>query len=109
LHSGNVRVCVYAFDLLELEGHDLLDEPLDKRARLKRLLARSKGKLLRFSDRFPDASVLLAECVRLGLEGIVCKREDAPYRSDPRSGWVKVKTEEWKAANQYRAKLFEKS
>jgi ATP-dependent DNA ligase len=42
------------------------------------------------------------------FEGIVCKRKDAPYRSGPRSGWVKVKTEEWKAANQYRAKLFEK-
>jgi bifunctional non-homologous end joining protein LigD len=73
-------VCVYAFDLLELDGHDLRDEPLEKRrAQLKRLLACSKGKLLRFSDSFPDASVLLAECVRLGLEGVVCKREDAPY------------------------------
>jgi putative transposase len=29
------------------------------------LLARSKGKLLRFSDSFPDAAVLLAECARL--------------------------------------------
>ena len=44
-----------------------------------------------------------------GLEGIVCKHKDSPYRSDSRSGWIKVKTEEWKAANQYRAKLFEKS
>ena len=26
----------------------------------------------------------------------------------PRSGWIKVKSEQWKAANQYRAKLFEK-
>jgi hypothetical protein len=29
-------------------------------------------------------------------------------RSGTRSGWIKVKTPEWKAANQYRAKLFEK-
>ena len=48
------------------------------------------------------------ECARLGLEGIVAKRKDAPYRSDARSGWIKVKTAEWKAANQYRTKLFEK-
>ena len=53
--------------------------------------------------------VLLAECARLGLEGIVAKRKDAPYRSGTRSGWIKVKTPEWKAANEYRAKLFEKS
>jgi bifunctional non-homologous end joining protein LigD len=72
------------------------------------LLSHSKGKLLRFSDSFPDSSVLLAECVRLGLEGIVCKRKDAPYRSGSRSGWIKVKTDQWKTANRYRAKLSEK-
>jgi bifunctional non-homologous end joining protein LigD len=109
LHGRSVPVCVYAFDLLEFDGQDVRDEPLEKRrARLKRLLARSKGKLLRFSDSFPDATVLLAECKRLGLEGIVCKRKDAPYRSGARSGWVKVKTAEWKAANRYRAKVFQK-
>ena len=44
------------------------------------------GNLIRYSDSFPDPVVLLAECIRLGLEGIVCKRKDAPYRSGPRSG-----------------------
>jgi ATP-dependent DNA ligase len=39
----------------------------------------------------------------------VAKRKDSNYRSGTRSGWIKVKTEEWKAANKYRAKLFEKS
>jgi hypothetical protein len=29
--------------------------------------------------------------------------------SGTRSGWIKVKTSEWKAAKQYRAKLFEKA
>jgi bifunctional non-homologous end joining protein LigD len=109
LHGRHVPVCVYAFDLLELDGQDLRELTLEqRRARLKRLLARSKGKLLRYSDSFPDPVVLLAECIRLGLEGIVCKRKDAPYRSGARSGWVKVKTAEWKAVNRYRAKLFEK-
>jgi bifunctional non-homologous end joining protein LigD len=108
LLRGKAPVCVYAFDFLELDGLDLREDPLEKRrARLKRVLARSKGKLLRFSDSFSDAGVLLAECARLGLEGVVCKRKDAPYRSGLRAGWVKVKTEQWKAANRYRAKLFE--
>ena len=65
--------------------------------------------VIRYSDSFPDPIVLLSECIRLGLEGIVCKRKDALYRSGARSGWIKVKTEQWKAANQYSAKLFEKS
>jgi bifunctional non-homologous end joining protein LigD len=109
LHGRHVPVCVYAFDLLELDGRDLRELPLEqRRARLKQLLARSKGKLLRFSDSFPDAVILLAECIRLGLEGIVAKRKDSPYRSGTRSGWIKVKTEQWKVANQYRAKLFAK-
>jgi bifunctional non-homologous end joining protein LigD len=110
LHGRHVPVCVYAFNLLELQGRDLRDLPLEqRRAQLRRILGRRKGNLIRFSDSFPDANILLAECIRLGLEGIVCKRKDAPYRSGSRSGWIKVKTSEWKAANRYRAKLFSKA
>jgi ATP-dependent DNA ligase len=44
-------VCVYAFDLLELRGRDLRDQPLmERRAKLGTLLARSKGDLIRFSE-----------------------------------------------------------
>jgi bifunctional non-homologous end joining protein LigD len=101
--------CVYCFDLLELNGRDLRELPLvQRRAKLQALLGRAKCNLIRFSQSFPNAGVLLAECVRLGLEGIVAKRKDSPYRSGTRSGWIEVKTPEWKAANQYRAKLFEK-
>ena len=67
-----------------------------------------KCNLIRYSEAFPDAGALLAECARLGLEGIVAKRRDAPYRSGTRSGWIKVKISEWKVANQWRAKVFEK-
>ena len=73
------------------------------------MLARAKCNLIRFSEAFPDPKALLAECARLGLEGIVAKRKDSPYRSGTRSGWIKVKTPEWKAANKYRAKLFTKT
>jgi bifunctional non-homologous end joining protein LigD len=104
-----VPTCVYCFDLLELNGRDLREQPLvQRRARLQALLARADSKLIRYSEAFPHASVLLDKCKRLGLEGIVAKRKDAPYRSGTRSGWIKVKTEEWKAENKYRAKLFEK-
>jgi ATP-dependent DNA ligase len=43
-----------------------------------------------------------------GLAGIVEKRKDSVYRSGTRGGWLKVKTDRWKAKNEYRAKLFEK-
>jgi bifunctional non-homologous end joining protein LigD len=104
LHGRHVPVCVYVFDVMEFDGRDLREQLLEqRRTHLKPLLGRSKGNLIRFSDSFPDPIVLLAECIRLGLEGIVCKRKDAPYRSGTRCGWVKAKTEQWKAANRYRA------
>jgi bifunctional non-homologous end joining protein LigD len=109
LHGRHVPTCVYCFDLLDLNGRDLREQPLvQRRARLQALLARAKCNVIRFSEAFPDAGLLLSECARLGLEGIVAKRKDAPYRSGTRSGWIKVKTPEWKGANQWRAEFFEK-
>jgi bifunctional non-homologous end joining protein LigD len=109
LHGRHVPTCVYCFHLLEMNGRDMREQPLvQRRARLQALLARAKCNVIRFSECFPNANDLLAECAHLGLEGIVAKRRDAPYRSGTRSGWIKVKTAEWKVANRYRAKLFER-
>jgi bifunctional non-homologous end joining protein LigD len=109
LHGRHVPTCVYCFDLLELNGRDLREQPLvQRRARLEALLKRAKCSVIRFIETFRNANDLLAEYARLGLEGIVAKRKDAPYRSGTRSGWMKVKTPEWKAANKYRVKLFQK-
>ena len=60
------------------------------------------------SRSYNDAHALLAECSRRGLEGIVAKRKDAPYLSGTRSGWVKVKTSEWRADNRWHGEFFEK-
>jgi ATP-dependent DNA ligase len=43
----------------------------------------------------------------MGLEGIVSKRRDAPYRSGTRSEWVKVKTKSWRRDDRERWRLFE--
>jgi bifunctional non-homologous end joining protein LigD len=75
---------------LEWRGRDIREQPLvQRRAQLKAVLKRGASRLIRFSESFPDANVLLAECVRRGFEGIVSKRKDAPYRSGTRSGWIK--------------------
>jgi bifunctional non-homologous end joining protein LigD len=109
MRGRHVPVCVYAFDLLELRGRDLRDQPLvQRRAQLDALLDQSRSDLIRYSDSFPDANALLTECARLGLEGIVCKRKASLYRSGTRSGWVKVKTAQWKTANRWRVEFFER-
>jgi bifunctional non-homologous end joining protein LigD len=111
LHGRTRGACVYAFDLLTWRDLDIREHPLvQRRAQLEAVLKRGNAgsRLIRFSESFDDANALLAECARRGLEGVVSKRRDAPYRSGLRSGWIKVKTQAWKDANRDRAKLFDK-
>jgi bifunctional non-homologous end joining protein LigD len=83
----------YAFDLIARGGEDLRDRPLlDRKAALKRLLRKGLGSVV-YVEHFdrPGGAVLDGAC-RLGLEGIVSKRADSPYRSGVRGGeWVKAK------------------
>ena len=78
---------------------------LGRRSKLQTLIARFDNSFLRLSEGFSDADKLLAECERLGLEGIVSKRGDQPYRAG-RCDWVKVKTKAWREANRDRGELF---
>jgi bifunctional non-homologous end joining protein LigD len=85
--------CLFAFDLLELDGKDLRERPLTARkAALKKVVSSSKR--IRYTDHVEHDGIklfLLAE--ELGLEGIVAKRADAPYPCGGRSkDWVKIKT-----------------
>jgi len=84
----------FAFDLLFADGADLRGLPLrERKARLKPLLARLKGKTrIRYVDHFETSGeAMLESACRMGLEGIVSKRLDAPYRSDRSESWQKAK------------------
>ena len=62
---------------------------------------------LRYVEYFEDGEVLLEAGARLGLEGIVSKKRDSPYRSGPSHAWIKIKTSAWRDAKQERWKSFE--
>jgi bifunctional non-homologous end joining protein LigD len=84
----------FAFDLLFAEGEDLRGLPLrERKARLKKLLGRVKGKSrIRYVDHFETSGdAMLQSACRMGLEGIVSKRLEAPYRSDRSDSWQKAK------------------
>jgi len=85
-------VSCYVFDLLWLDGEDWRDRPLrTRKARLKRLLAGAPASL-HFSDHIEGSGEeIFAEACRRGIEGVVSKRGDAPYRSGRRREWLKVK------------------
>lgn len=92
LQNGRGPFYYYAFDLLWLDGRDLRGRPLSERkAQLKRLLG-AAGDPVRYSDHVEGRGpAFYEEACRLGLEGIVSKRADSPYRSGRGKAWLKVK------------------
>jgi bifunctional non-homologous end joining protein LigD len=108
-HDRDEQVCVWAFDLLHLDGEDLRDRSLDARKRaLERLILKTGDNALRLSESFDDGVKLLAAAEGMRLEGVVSKRRDAPYRSGKKCDWIKVKCLSWRAANRERWRLFER-
>ena len=86
----------FAFDLLHLDGEDLRSLPLaERRRQLERLLRTARATdrgVVRLGQRLEgDGPVLLRAACRLGLEGIIAKRNDARYVSTRGPAWVKVK------------------
>lgn len=86
------RLVFYAFDLMHLDGKDLRKLPLtDRKARLETLL-KSAPPSIRYSDHFDDGGeIVLRHACRLGLEGVISKLRDSPYRSGRGQSWVKSK------------------
>ncbi len=81
------------FDLPVHAGRDLREVPLsERRAALEALLQNADGEVLRFSAAFEArAADLVASACRIGFEGVIGKRADAPYRSGRSSDWIKLK------------------
>ena len=89
------KLVFFAFDLLFLEGSDLRNETLSARKEtLETLLGRYARNLkrIRFVGHLSSRgeAILDAAC-RVGLEGVISKRLDAPYRSGRGDSWTKAK------------------
>ena len=87
------RMRYYTFDLLYCEGYDLREAILlDRKALLEQVLAGAPASI-RFSEHLAehDGPTILEHTCRLGLEGIVSKRGDLPYRGGRGDHWLKSK------------------
>jgi bifunctional non-homologous end joining protein LigD len=93
MQQGSGPLVYYAFDVLEVDGEPLLDLPLrERRKRLEALLDR-RNRTIRLSEVFDDGSALYAAAKEQGLEGIIAKKADSPYRPGKRTrDWLKIKT-----------------
>jgi bifunctional non-homologous end joining protein LigD len=92
LGDGKATACLYAFDLLEMDGEDLRPLPLEERkARLASVL-QGAPEALRLSEHMdgPQGPAMYAHACRMGLEGIVSKRRGRAYRSGRCPHWLKI-------------------
>ena len=88
------RLAYYLFDVLWLDGMDLMNVPLSERREILRSIA-PNNPVIKLSETF-DASgdEFFALADKMGLEGIMAKKADSLYVPGLRTKeWLKVKTE----------------
>jgi bifunctional non-homologous end joining protein LigD len=101
LHSRTMDHAAVAlgFDLLMFNGDDLRRRPLvERKSVLSRLLIRSRDGIQYVEHAEGHGDKMFAAVCDLGLEGIVSKKLNAPYRSGPSKAWIKVKNPKAPAA-----------
>lgn len=82
----------YAFDLLYLDGHDLTGMDLSERRHLLEDLSLDPSGTIRLSEEVTgDGHALMDAAREHGLEGIIAKHRDRPYRSGRTGDWLKIK------------------
>ena len=94
LHSrtSDHQAIACGFDLLMFNGDDLRRRPfVERKAAFAKLLLRSRGGIQYVEHAEGHGDKLFAAACNFGLEGIVSKKLDAPYRSGPSKSWIKVK------------------
>jgi bifunctional non-homologous end joining protein LigD len=90
--DGGTPLVYFAFDLLHLDGWDLRGARLLDRKEVLRRLLEAAPPALRFSDHVRGRGPEFFETAReAGLEGVVSKRADAPYREGRGGDWRKAK------------------
>jgi bifunctional non-homologous end joining protein LigD len=95
LHSRkhDHEVQFYAFDVMALAGDDMRALPLSlRKTNLARLFARRPDGI--FVAPFEQGEIgpnLFEQACKFGLEGLVSKRRDRPYRAGRSPHWIKVK------------------
>jgi bifunctional non-homologous end joining protein LigD len=88
-----VPVYFYLFDMLWADGRDVRPLPLLERKQVLGRLLSFGGPIRHAQHRRRDGEAYFTRACRLGWEGLVVKRADAPYRSGRSRDWLKFKCE----------------
>jgi bifunctional non-homologous end joining protein LigD len=86
-----IKVFIYVFDLLELEGRDVTGLPLRERKSLLRKALEFHGPVRYTQHRNEKGRKFFLEACTKGWEGLVAKRVDSTYTHTRSNDWLKVK------------------
>jgi bifunctional non-homologous end joining protein LigD len=91
--GANSHLVYYAFDILWLDGYDLMGlELFERKAILQDILKGNDG--IRYSEHFENGEDLFNQMTELGMEGLVSKRKDSEYIPGHRgTSWFKTTIE----------------
>ena len=88
--AGTLPCCLFAFDLLAVDGLDLRPAPLlDRKETLRAVLKGSAVQAVEHVEK--DGAGLFREVVGRGLEGLVAKRATSRYAPGRSADWVKFR------------------
>ena len=93
-NKGDVHIAYYVFDLVYLNGFDLMHVPLiQRKAALKELIATlGDGTPILYNDHLDsEANDVFDHACMHGMEGIIVKRADGHYQQERSSDWLKIK------------------
>ena len=87
--DASIPITFVAFDVLRIDGENMMDASFEeRRAALVRLSLCPPTSVV--AETFADGAALFDSVCRLGLEGVVAKRQSSRYRPNGR-GWIKTK------------------
>lgn len=93
------QLVYYLFDILWVEGYDLTKVPLEERRSILQSII-PDNEHIRLSENFAvTGTEFFEQADKMGLEGIIAKKNDSPYTPNVRSkDWLKIKTEKHQEA-----------
>ena len=93
LSGTKTPLSFFAFDVLYLDGYDLRGATLtDRKAVLRGVVGHGVGVVRVGPELMGHGADYFQQACKLGLEGVISKRADSPYRDGLRTrDWVKVK------------------
>ncbi|MCM3902132.1 MAG: non-homologous end-joining DNA ligase [Pyrinomonadaceae bacterium] len=90
--AATTRIAFYIFDLLHLDGFDLMGcKLIERKETLEQILKASRN--IRYSDHIiGEGERLFKEIAKVPLEGMIAKRLESVYTQRRSAEWLKIKT-----------------